>query len=324
MANDLIKRGFEDQRNLGTIRPSSVPIVRLPSTVRDPLFDSAPSDPSKLQVIQEGNMSFTGSDFDVQIHFPQATIITETARTQAKSAQASDERYIFPDGAPRVYNLIGLTSLSVNTFREQVAVRPLGYTSPRGFGPGPRTVAGTLVITILQFSPLKQITVFDPTNRSIGEFNLVSDSLPPFNLIITGMNEYGQTSMMIVYGVKIATTGQTISVYDRLTEEAYEFVAQDTMPLTPMPNIKGLVDKEREKLARAIEEKYGFTDDASLKLDVTSHGHGVQFNIADMLDKIAAENNKVNIETKTSSNIGLGNPQRLPAPRSSTITPLGQ
>lgn len=306
MADDFISGGFEDQRRQAEIaRPSQIRQPRLPDTVLDPAYDyGVPADPSNLQQVQEGNMSFTGSDFEVQIHFP-SQILSRTPTTQGGGGRKLPltQQPIFPDNQPRVYNLVGLTSLSVNTFREQIAVRPLGYTKPAGYGPGPRTVAGTLVITILQKSPLKKITVFDPLNRSIGEFNLVSDSLPPFNLIVTGMNEYGEASMMIVHGVKITTTGQTISVYDRLTEEAYEFVAEDLTPLTSMHEIKGLVDEERVRFAKIVENQFGFENSYFDNPD--SHGNIMDLDIADILDRVATKSRDVEITQQRPGNTNL-------------------
>lgn len=56
------------------------------------------------------------------------------------------------------------------------------------------------------------------------------DQIPPFNIVLTALNEYGATSRMMVVGVEILNAGSGISIDDITTDENMTFVAQDIVP----------------------------------------------------------------------------------------------
>lgn len=53
-----------------------------------------------------------------------------------------------------------------------------------------------------------------------------SDEIPPFDITITFMNEYGQSSEMSIYGVELTNEGMGLSIDDITTEKASSFVAR--------------------------------------------------------------------------------------------------
>ena len=59
-----------------------------------------------------------------------------------------------------------------------------------------------------------------------GSRPIYSDEIPPFDITIAMMNEYGQSSDMRIYGVEILNEGMGMSVDDITTEKSCTFVAR--------------------------------------------------------------------------------------------------
>jgi hypothetical protein len=53
------------------------------------------------------------------------------------------------------------------------------------------------------------------------------DQIPPFNIIITFNNEYGDVSTMGIYGIRFVNEGATMSVDDILMEQTNTYIATD-------------------------------------------------------------------------------------------------
>jgi sporulation protein YlmC with PRC-barrel domain len=85
--------------------------------------------------------------------------------------------------------------------------------------------------------------IFDPTQLvNVGDINMgqddipgqwaqkkapkYSDEIPPFDVTINFLNEYGQSSKMTIYGVEILNEGMGLSVDDITTEKACTFIAR--------------------------------------------------------------------------------------------------
>lgn len=62
-----------------------------------------------------------------------------------------------------------------------------------------------------------------------------ADEIPPFDITISFLNEYGSASSMTIYGVELTNEGMGLSVDDITTEKAMSFVARsiDDMYSTP-------------------------------------------------------------------------------------------
>lgn len=130
----------------------------------------------------------------------------------------------------KVYTLGSLQTLSVSTHQDKKSVRVIGSVNALDYTMGPRTIAGSLVFAVFDqhfatemFSDLAKIT-----DRTF----FLPDELPAIDLTITFANEYGRTSRMAIYGVRIINEGQVMSVNDLYTENTYQFVANAMEPLT--------------------------------------------------------------------------------------------
>ena len=60
-----------------------------------------------------------------------------------------------------------------------------------------------------------------------------SDEIPPFDVVINFLNEYGQSAQMTIYGVEILNEGMGMSIDDITTEKACTFIARAIDDMTP-------------------------------------------------------------------------------------------
>ncbi len=59
-----------------------------------------------------------------------------------------------------------------------------------------------------------------------------SDQIPPFNVVLTGVNEFGAAATMAVLGVEILNEGYGISIDDIISEQQMTYVARGISPWT--------------------------------------------------------------------------------------------
>lgn len=158
--------------------------------------------------------SFSGADIVAYIHIPPQSMTGDEIRGPGAMTE------------PVVGVLGNIQTISYSTFREVNPVRSLGKTYPDAYTRGPRTVAGTLVWTVLDQYVLAEalkysyVDAYDPST-------ILIDQIPPFNIIITFNNEYGDVATMGIYGIRIVNEGATFSIDDMITEQVNTYVAAD-------------------------------------------------------------------------------------------------
>lgn len=144
-------------------------------------------------------------------------------------------------GKPRVFGEI--QTLSYSIYRPTTPVYTLGRINPKGFVRGQRTIAGSLIFTVFDRHVLKDVidaynfstdpndpnNIYKFTESEITEMkkNMKTDEMPPFDINITFLNEYGNAAALNIYGVHILTEGQTMSIEDMITENTMQYVAMD-------------------------------------------------------------------------------------------------
>ncbi len=136
--------------------------------------------------------------------------------------------------------LAELQTLSISTYREKVPVRACGYSSPKSFTRGMRSIAGSMIFTVFDRNvlfDLLETTSFDSDDQFRAA---IKDQLPPIDISISFANEYGALSRMSIYGVEFISEGQTMSIEDIIMEDVCQFVARDVDPLTPALNEQGV------------------------------------------------------------------------------------
>jgi hypothetical protein len=159
--------------------------------------------------------SFSGADIVAYIHIPPQ--------------QLSNDEIIGP--APQTEPILGvlgnIQTISYSTFREVEPVRSLGKTYADGYTRGPRTIAGTIVWTVLDQYVLAEALKYAQVSESYDPTTVLVDQIPPFNIIITFNNEYGDVANMGIYGIRIVNEGATFSIDDMITEQTNSFIASD-------------------------------------------------------------------------------------------------
>lgn len=141
-------------------------------------------------------------------------------------------------GKPQIFGEIQTISYSI--YRPMTPVHTLGRIGPKGVVRGQRTIAGSLIFTVFDRHALKKALdgykFTNPTNDrfkfSEDELNemdkyMKTDEMPPFDINITFLNEYGSNSTMNLYGVHIFSEGQTMSIEDMITENTMQYIAMD-------------------------------------------------------------------------------------------------
>lgn len=138
--------------------------------------------------------------------------------------------------------IFNLQTVTISTFRNKSQVRALGFTNPKGYGRGSRTVAGTLILTELDrdsfWHALKLNALLEDTNLGDGGAAVLVDQLPAFNMVLLFQNEYGRASYRYIYGIEIATNGVVYSIQDMYHENTISFTCQDVTPLTPIREVE--------------------------------------------------------------------------------------
>lgn len=129
----------------------------------------------------------------------------------------------------KVYTLGSLQTLSVSTHQDKKSVRVIGSMNALDFTMGQRTIAGSLVFAV--FDQHFATEMFKDLENATGKTFFLPDELPAIDLTITFANEYGRTSRMAIYGVRIINEGQVMSINDLYTENTYQFVATAMEPL---------------------------------------------------------------------------------------------
>ncbi|AFQ30248.1 hypothetical protein P4493_10820 [Bacillus thuringiensis] len=162
-----------------------------------------------------------------------------------------------------------LQAITYSVTREKGPVYVMGDPNPKSFSRGKRGIAGSLVFTIFDrdalFNLKQQATVHrhglnqtdalassttqvldvDANAAALTQRNdLVQgwqtkrkanfiDEIPPFDITINFLNEYGQASKMEIYGVEILNEGMGLSVDDNTTEKACTFIARNIVEMRP-------------------------------------------------------------------------------------------
>ena len=158
-----------------------------------------------------------------------------------------------PNGGSHIIGEISTISISVHS--ETFPVRMLGRRSPQGFTRGSRVIAGSIIFNSFDLYPFYDIigsmnfsSGDGPwTGQSKNNVFPLADSLPPFDITITFMNEYGnypysaskmaaassapQGSVMRLYGVVLVDDGTTLSIDDLVPEHVFSYMASGIAPM---------------------------------------------------------------------------------------------
>lgn len=192
--------------------------------------------------------TYSGADISVvatlnfasmQKAFLEEGSITKTMRSQKRQKQLSN----------LVYELGTVQTISCQSHRPKAPVRSIGRSYVKGYTRGPRTIAGSMVFTVLNKHSLRElcrhmeeIVGEDSANSSP---TMLPDQLLPIDLTFLFANEYGSVSRMALYGVEFLNSGHTMSIEDLLLEEVLQFVARDMDPMADLADRNHAAQKGR-------------------------------------------------------------------------------
>jgi len=138
-----------------------------------------------------------------------------------------------PQGTYKVW--AELQTVTVSSERPAGPVRVLGMATPRDYIRGVRTIAGSLIFTILDIDVFADI-LHPSDHESPAEYPIYVDMIPPFHIILNARNEMGYQAGLSIIDCTLTNLGQTFSVDDLLLETTYTYVAKY---VTPFMNKKG-------------------------------------------------------------------------------------
>lgn len=130
---------------------------------------------------------------------------------------------IFPNAKPIL--LGSLTTISYSIYREKKPVPLVGKINAGGFTRGMRSIAGSMIFTLVNQHFTKDLVAQIPYLNE--HKKMKADELPFFDVMIVCANEYGSSTEMMIYGVDFIEDGQVLSVQDLYIESTFGFVARD-------------------------------------------------------------------------------------------------
>ena len=153
-----------------------------------------------------------------------------------------------------------LQGVSFSVTREKAPLYTLGSADPRAFSRGKRGISGSLIFLVFNRSPLpggipesteeRRKFISRPGEAAIyrgGDFEAsqdvsitddpgaqgweeqpawYADQLPPFDILVKAVNEYGHAAQMEIIGIEILNTGSGMSVDDITIDESHTYVAR--------------------------------------------------------------------------------------------------
>lgn len=160
-----------------------------------------------------GKQTFSGADIMIIISVP----FTSSA---------------FPNAGTNYKVSAEIQTLTVSSTTSVLPVRRCGEARPKAYTRGARTFAGSMVFTITDNDPFKEIFKIDSQNNSmITDESWHIDQMPPFDIIILANNELGGVAAQIIHNIRIVNWGTTYSVDDMYTEYTYSYIAEHVTPL---------------------------------------------------------------------------------------------
>lgn len=126
----------------------------------------------------------------------------------------------------RITKIIGaFQTVTYSIHNGKSPIRVLGDMNVRRYVQGPRTIAGTLILTVFDRHWMKELLGSYKKIKSETERYFLADELPAFNMTISCTNEYGHDAKLAIYGITIVDEGQVMSINDVYTENTYTFFA---------------------------------------------------------------------------------------------------
>lgn len=169
-----------------------------------------------------------------------------------------------------------LSGITFSVTREKAPIYTMGSPNPRSFSRGKRGIAGSLIFTVFDRPALYTMldknmddgrnqkfytrahnalpgdtaykrrgiaALEDQTLNVVKKVPYYADQIPPFDITITFVNEYGQGAVRSIYGVELLNEGSGASMDDIVIEETMTYVARELGPMYTI-NVDPLLNQE--------------------------------------------------------------------------------
>jgi hypothetical protein len=157
-----------------------------------------------------------------------------------------------------------IQGISFTVSREKAPIYTMGRADPRAFCRGKRGIAGTVIFTVFDrqillealgqsayfWADTEEVTASkkrrsdgtphpqpqagryssDKLGSAVAARPWYEDQIPPFSIVLVGINEYGHQMEMQIRGVEILNSGQGISVDDLMIDQQMTFICTDIIP----------------------------------------------------------------------------------------------
>ena len=161
-----------------------------------------------------------------------------------------------------IHQIQSMNTISVSVHESKGQARALGYRGIKGVSRGLRTIAGSMILTVIEDHPLRELLVeaantqdvwsVDRNDKGVGSYNdkvaftnRIETLLPRFNILATYVSEMGGNSHESLpvatdiplagwelKGVHITDVGLVTSVHDIVSEMTISFMAEDFYPFS--------------------------------------------------------------------------------------------
>ena len=127
-------------------------------------------------------------------------------------------------------------TVTYSVFRPVTPVYNLGSATPAGYVRGERTIAGSIIFTVFDRNVLLNAfyNAYASAGAKCANNEFLTDELPPFDIHMTFLNEYGQQAYLVIHDVYVTTEGQVMSIEDMITENTLQYLATDITLMRPV------------------------------------------------------------------------------------------
>lgn len=162
-----------------------------------------------------------------------------------------------------------LSGITFSVTREKAPIYTMGSPNPRSFSRGKRGIAGSLIFTVFDrpalytmleknYANSKPMDFYTRSHNTLpGDSNSLgrgipglggnasnnwtrdiqkkvpyyADQIPPFDITVTFVNEYGNAAVRSIYGCELLNEGSGASMDDIVIEETMTYVARELGPM---------------------------------------------------------------------------------------------
>lgn len=189
---------------------------------------------------------------------PLASIYTKTNVSFSGCDMVVSANMKTTDGHTVSVVMGSVQTVSYSIYRKLSPINNIGNVNAKDYVGGPRTVAGSLVFTVFhQHWATELMDKFMAAEGYTESRKILMDEVAPIDLTITMANEFGVESRLAIYGIRLFSEGQVMSINDIYTENTYQYVALNVDYLANIHTVKDVwsdwADRMNAKVAAGLQ-----------------------------------------------------------------------